>query len=226
MSRIFGVKVRAPVELSSRLLAGIYETWCRTMRWDVSGLASVYGLRDAGTLFVAALWHDELFPVTYLRTGFKLVTVVSQSRDGEILARTLERLDLATARGSSSRGGLKALLTARRMMQRQGLHGAVLTVDGPRGPRHKAKDGAVYLASVMQAPIVPVRAFCTRVKRFNSWDRFQLPLPGGTCRIVSGEPYTVEGELTPERLAEERTRLEQAMAAVEPAESATQGRGA
>jgi lysophospholipid acyltransferase (LPLAT)-like uncharacterized protein len=99
------------------------------------------------------------------------------------------------------------------MMQRLD-RDAVVTVDGPTGPRHQVKDGAVYLGYKAGAWIVPVRVHSSRVKRFErAWDRFQLPLPGALCRIIYGIPYKVE-ELHSETLTYERQRLQHALYAL------------
>jgi lysophospholipid acyltransferase (LPLAT)-like uncharacterized protein len=88
----------------------------------------------------------------------------------------------------------------------------VVTLDGPRGPRHKVKDGALFLAHRTGAPLVPVRAFARPCVRFNSWDRFALPLPFARVRLVFSDPYHIERDTLDEAaLAEERTRLESAM---------------
>lgn len=142
-----------------------------------------------------ALWHGELFPATaygHTLTG-RLVTFVSQSKDGEVIARVIERLGHTTVRGSSSRGGVKALLQAKRIMDRE-KRTAVFTIDGPRGPRHKAKDGAIFLAQRAGAKILPLRSFPQKATVFNSWDKFVLPWPFSRCHIYLGDPMEVTNE--------------------------------
>lgn len=161
---------------------------------------------------VIALWHDEMFPLIPNHEGEGMVCVVSQSRDGDLLARCLERFGFLTARGSSSRGGMRALVAAARQMKRHGV-GAIFTVDGPRGPRHKVKSGIIYLAVRADSPIVPVRAIMERRWIFHkAWDKFQLPWPFSRCRIVYGTPYRVQGSLDDPGLIErECLRLEEIM---------------
>lgn len=195
-------------------LGAIYKTWCSTLRYDVEGFDDVRGLLEAGRRIVYVLWHDELFAISYFGYAEKLhlVTVVSQSKDGEFLAQILKRLGLATARGSSRRGGLAALRAARRIMQEEGRH-AVLTIDGPKGPRHKAKEGAVYLAAKAGAVIVPIRCTLGRKHVFEkAWDRFQLPMPFTRARLVFGPAYELGAEpLAAENLPGELARMEQAL---------------
>ncbi|HKI80352.1 MAG TPA: DUF374 domain-containing protein, partial [Pseudodesulfovibrio sp.] len=102
----------------------------------------------------------------------QVVTFVSQSKDGEVIARVLEQIGHVTVRGSSTRGGVRALLQAKRIMEKQNRM-AVFTVDGPKGPRHKPKDGIIFLAQRAGAKIVPLRAYPVSKKVFDkSWDHF------------------------------------------------------
>ncbi len=197
-------------------IGSVYSLWCRTLRYtEVNREACVPLVREQIPL-VFALWHDELFAVPYKRDGWPIFTIVSRSRDGEFLARVLASQGLGTVRGSSSRGGLAALLRAAKLMQEERRH-ACITVDGPRGPRHVVKDGAIFLAHRVSSYIVPVRVYYSKAKVFRSWDRFQLPWPFSRVHMQYGDPYRVaEGELTPEVLKKERRALEEKFAALTP----------
>ncbi len=146
------------------------------------------------------------------------MTFVSQSKDGEIIARVLERIGHVTTRGSSTRGGVKALIKAARVMRDQ-KRMAVLTIDGPKGPRYEPKPGAIFLAKTAGALLVPVRAFPRRMHVFQkSWDRFELPYPFTPCPVRVGEPYALKNEKLDEKgLAEEAARLRERMLALGPA---------
>lgn len=193
----------------------LYRAWEASMRHEVRGWEAVARAKAEGRQVVFAHFHDETFCLPYLRLMHprqRYVAIVSQSSDGEIMAQLLQNLGLVTARGSKSRGGVKALILARKMMRDQGMIG-VVTVDGPRGPRHKVKEGAVYLAYKTGALLTPIRIHLSRKKIFEkAWDRFQLPWPGAKGRIVLGEPYELgQGELSEERLQQEQQRLENLM---------------
>ena len=199
------------------LIAGIFKLWTKTLRFEPHGdLHNLKRMTDAGQPLVLALWHGELFPATafgYTLTP-RLVTFVSQSKDGELIARVIERLGHATVRGSSTRGGVKALLQAKRIMEKE-KRMAVFTVDGPRGPRHKAKDGVIFLAQRAKAKIIPLRAYSCKATTFNSWDKFVLPWPFTRCPIYIGDPMEVTKEkLSKDVLARERKRLEERMLAL------------
>jgi hypothetical protein len=161
---------------------------------------------------IFALWHDELFSPSYLHRHEGVIAVVSSSQDGELLAQVLSRLGYQLARGSSTRNGMQAVRQVLEHMQRTKAD-AVLTVDGPRGPRHQVKEGAVYLAAKSGLPVVPVRVHMHPVKRFHkAWDKFQLPLPGARCIVYYGQPYTLESQkINSHSLRMERARLESAL---------------
>ncbi len=191
------------------LLHHVYRFWCRSLRYKEINRESIEQHTRRGKPVVLCLWHDEFFPLIYLKKDLNIIAVVSQSGDGQLLAGLLERMGLETARGSSSRGGVRALLGAARRMREAGLCGCV-TVDGPRGPRHKAKEGAIFLAKQADAPLVPIRLFMERTHVFGSWDRFQLPLPFSRVTMICADAYLVEADLQDAGgLAWECRRLEQ-----------------
>jgi lysophospholipid acyltransferase (LPLAT)-like uncharacterized protein len=165
--------------------------WCRSLHYILEGEQPINNLHQDNERVVYAIWHDELFPLCYLHRDEGIVAVVSASRDGEMLAQVLARLGYNLARGSSTRGGVKALIAASRVMKKEAKD-AVLTLDGPRGPRHQVKEGALYLAWRADAYLVPVRAKISSKKCFKSWDKFQLPLLGAVCHIHYGSPYKLE----------------------------------
>ncbi len=203
-----------PVSLYSAPMVALYKLWEASMRYEVRGWKGVEQARAQGKKLVFAHFHDETFCLPYLRHmgDCRFVAIVSQSSDGEVMARLLQGLGLVTARGSKSRGGVKALITTRKMMLKENMIG-VVTVDGPRGPRHKVKEGAVYLAHKCDALLVPIRIYIARKKIFKkAWDQFQLPFPGTHCRIIVGKPYGLEpGDLDDARLEEEQQKLEYQM---------------
>lgn len=209
-----------PLKLAP-FVAGLFKLWAGTIRFKIHGdWQSVFERNEGGEPFVITLWHGELFPVAAFgqsaSTGFALL--ISQSKDGEFISRVLERLGQTTVRGSSSRGGLKALLQTCRVMEKENRM-AVIAMDGPRGPRHKAKDGAIYLAQKSGAKIIPVRAYAKPKKVFGSWDKFILPMPFSRCDIYMGDFMEVTDEkLSKDVLAVEKLRLEKLMNNLGPVE--------
>ena len=113
----------------------------------------------------------------------------------------------ASSQTISSRGGTVALRQAAAAIQIKKLN-ACITLDGPRGPRHVIKNGALFLACHTKSLLVPVRAFNARAWRLKSWDRFQIPRPFSHTLTVFGEPYAYEALDTEEAsLAVEREKL-------------------
>jgi lysophospholipid acyltransferase (LPLAT)-like uncharacterized protein len=209
------MKISFDIAKLSPIIAWLFRLWVGTLRFEIIGDSQILiDKQKKGQALVIALWHGEIFPITAMGQKMKtnLVIFVSQSKDGEVIARVLERLGHVTVRGSSTRGGVRALLQAKRLMHRE-RRMAVFTIDGPKGPRHKTKDGIIYLAQRAEAKIVPIRAFPVRKKVFvKSWDRFILPFPFTRCPIYIGEPMEVTTEkLDKEVLKRERARLEERM---------------
>lgn len=201
-------------------LATLYRLWVRSIRYEVEPfMAFAEPLLRQGRPVMLAILHEELFALTGYGARFlfgRVATMASDSRDGELISQVLERIGYAVARGSSTRGGLKALQQLRKFMQ-QGRIG-VLTVDGPRGPRRKPKAGAVYMAQRAGAVLLPLRAECSSAWVFEkSWDHFQVPKPFCRCAVRFGPVLDFpEGKLSAEDIARETDRLEQALLGLLP----------
>ncbi len=163
--------------------------------------------REIGVIY--SLWHGRIFfPVYYLR-GQRTSVLASQSWDGELITGVLQILGQRVIRGSSSRGGARALVELCRRLEAG--QNVALTSDGPRGPRHRVQHGIIDLASRTGAPILPVVFGASIKKTFQSWDRFCLPLPFSRVALVFGPPVEVARDLSEEALEKKRRELEGAM---------------
>ncbi len=140
--------------------------------------------------FILAFWHSRILLLSYLHKGWDGLILVSQSDDGEIIARIVARQGHEPIRGSSSRGGLRALAGLIKKLKERP-RPAVIIPDGPRGPRFKVQPGIITLAKKTGYPILPVSYSAKTAKIFNSWDRFMVPLPGTACQIRYGVPLWV-----------------------------------
>lgn len=205
------MKIKIPPSIVSAVLYLVYRLMRLTLRIEPRGHEAVQEALAQGRLVVLAIWHNELFCLPHLKhltPDNSWVSIVSASKDGEILAGVLNRMGVHTARGSSSRAGVRALMGAVRLMKKERRLGAV-TVDGPRGPRHEVKDGALFLAAKADALVVPVRVSCSRKYVFHkAWDKFELPLPFSRCRVCLGEPYALGADkLDADSMAQERDIL-------------------
>lgn len=209
------MKIKPPPALVVPLAYGLVQAMLATIKFTEEGRDKVDLLTDNHEPVVFALWHDELFPLICVKRDLKLIAVISQSKDGEYLARFIQMFGARVARGSSSRGGVKALLQVSKAMQHERISSA-LTVDGPKGPRHKAKEGAVFIAARAKAKIVPLRVRMSNSYKFErAWDKFQLPLPFSRVHAIFGEPYSLPDEtIDAAFLARETLALEERLNAL------------
>jgi lysophospholipid acyltransferase (LPLAT)-like uncharacterized protein len=142
---------------------------------------------------VFLLWHEALLPLLWQHRDQGIAIVVSEARDGQYLSDLAATLGYAAVRGSSTRGGARALLGAVRELQAG--RSVAFTPDGPRGPRRELKPGVVAAAQRGGGVIVPIHAEADRAWRLHSWDRFMIPKPLARVRIAYGRPFQVaEGD--------------------------------
>jgi len=184
-----------------------------TLRWRVEGLHHLEAIRAAGRQPVMAFWHGRILPATFYFRRRGIVVITSENFDGEWIARIIERFGYGTARGSSSRGGLKAMLQLVRNMQ-QG-RAAGFTLDGPRGPARVAQPGALWLARTTGNPVLPFHLEASRAWALRSWDRTQIPKPFSDVALVVGEPMNVAVDSTDEQVEQARGELEARLGALE-----------
>lgn len=173
----------------ARLAPPVVGALARTWRYRQEGSDAWRALLGARRPFVVALWHDILLMPLWRHRGLGVVIMVSEARDGQYLADVAARFGFGAVRGSSTRGGPKALLGALRVLDQGGV--VAFTPDGPRGPRRVLKPGVVAAAQQAGVPIVPVHAVPDRAWRFRSWDRFCVPKPFARVRIGYAEPILV-----------------------------------
>jgi lysophospholipid acyltransferase (LPLAT)-like uncharacterized protein len=147
---------------------------------------------DARDVF--CFWHQGLLASACHFKGRPRTTIlISQSFDGELIARTIQRLGLLTARGSSSRGGAGGLRELARAIE--GGSCAVFPADGPRGPRYVLKPGAIKLAQMTRQRISSFHVLPERVWKLRSWDEFLIPRPFSRVVVVWGRPVFVGRDL-------------------------------
>lgn len=152
-------------------------------------------------------WHSRIYYFTYFGKGYDVFSMVSTSQDGEFIARTIQKMRMYTVRGSSTHGGKNALDCYTKII-RDGRHKAMITPDGPRGPRYKAKGGVTCLARSSGRPIVPISFSTTRGIFLPTWDLALLPLPFGKAIVTVGEPIYVSADASPQKLEELRIHVE------------------
>lgn len=184
-----------------------------TYHWRERGRAHLDAVEREGHRPIFAFWHGRILAATLYFRDRGIVVITSENFDGEWIARIIRRFGYGTARGSTSRGGARALVQLRRDLAEG--RPAAFTVDGPRGPAHVAQPGAVWLASATQQPIVPFHIEATEYWTVDSWDQHQVPKPGSTVAIAIGAPLYVAAKATEAQSEAARVELETTLTRLE-----------
>lgn len=174
--------------------------------------ASVARLRRERRPMVFALWHGDMLPLLFQHRGEGVSVLISEHRDGELIARVAESLGFRTVRGSTTRGASRALVGLAREL-RNG-HDIAVTPDGPRGPARSFAPGALIAAQRARAPVIAVGVGAKRAWRLASWDRFVIPKPFSSVRIVYSDPVLLD-VANPRAAAQETSRFQELMLEVE-----------
>jgi len=201
----------------SLLAAGYIRLVRWTSRIEFVGREQLERLDAAGAPVIAAAWHGRLLMLPYCWPSTPLPQVlISLHGDGEMIARTVERMAIDTVRGSTSRadkdrdkGGAAALRQLLRLL-RQG-RSVGLTPDGPRGPRMRASVGTITLARLSGAPLIPISFASSRRRLLGSWDRFHLALPFSRIVFTYGPPIAVPKDLDTAAEEQWRRRVEETL---------------
>lgn len=152
---------------------------------------------------IYAIWHADQFCVYGIRNNEKLNILVSNSADGEFITRIIHKMGMKTVRGSSARKGCVSSTLQLITKLKEGENVAIM-VDGPHGPLHKVKGGAIKLAQETGLPIVPLHWYSAEKTFFSlpSWDKMTTPI--GNCHIINlyGEPIYAKPDDKPEDIAQ------------------------
>jgi len=182
-----------------------------SLRWDVHGWENLEAAQKLDKRLVYAFWHSEIFAATWFWRKRGIVVMSGYNFDARFTANVIGRHGYEIARGSASRGGARALVGMVRAIQRG--HDTAFTIDGPRGPRHVAKAGAVMLAKASGAPILcfhiqPTRAWVFR----KSWDRTEIPRPFTRAAMFIAPPIVVAQNASE---AEQAAKLQEVQAVLD-----------
>lgn len=184
-----------------------------TYHWREDGAEHLVRITRDGRQPILALWHGRIFAATLYFRDRGIVAMTSENFDGEWVARLMGRFGYRAARGSTSRGGARALARLRREMA-DGFP-AAFTVDGPRGPARRAQPGAVWLAGATGNPIVPFHIEASRFWTVRSWDSHQVPKPGSEVAVAIGEPIDIPLSADGAAIEAGRQTVEQTLVALE-----------
>lgn len=180
----------------------------RTWRIRVVNGEYLADLRRTGRPFIFSLWHGQLLPLLWHHRRQGVKVLISEHRDGELIARTAESLGYGLIRGSSTRGADRALISLVRELQAG--NEVAITPDGPRGPPTTFAPGALVAAQRSGSFILPVAASADRAWRLRSWDRFMIPKPFARVTVAYATPTKVLAA-TARAAAEEGPRFRRLM---------------
>lgn len=200
-----------------RLLAWLAAQYMKfvylTTRWTVIRPPAFEAIRAAGGPFILCFWHNRLM---IIRPGLPrevpVHMLISAHRDGLLISRAIAHFGVATIAGSTSRGGLGALREMQRLLRAGKVVG--ITPDGPRGPRMRAKPGAIKAAQLSGAPVLPATCAFSRCRVLGTWDRFCFAKPFGKALIIWGEPIRVPRDADAAALERLRLKLEDDLNAI------------
>ncbi|MES2571777.1 MAG: lysophospholipid acyltransferase family protein [Verrucomicrobiota bacterium] len=191
----------------------IMRLWLRTVRFELIDRAGVLRVPPERPL-LWTFWHNRLFVMAYMYQRFfpgRLGSALaSASRDGEIISAVMSRFGIRAVRGSSSRGGGRALVEMKRAIEAGSI--MAITPDGPRGPRYHINPGVIKLAQITGGWVMPIHVVYSRFWQLGSWDGFMIPKPFSRARWIYGEPFYVAPdeplEAAQRRLTDEINRLQ------------------
>lgn len=187
--KAFSLRQRILLRVVPPIVAGTLKIILFTCRVELRGEENFRPALDRGDHLLAGIWHETLALAVHFMKNDGFHTLTSYSFDGEMAAKFVGQFGIKALRGSSSRGGMRALsqlATATKSIRVVGL-----TLDGPRGPRRVSKPGLAMLAADTQLPIYLIASAATRSWRLKSWDRFLLPKP--FSKII----YSIAGPIAP-----------------------------
>jgi hypothetical protein len=181
----------------------------KTLRIDRVGEENLTSVQKKSKNVIYAFWHGRMLILAFSHRWQRIHILISQHRDGEYIARIIGRLGFVSVRGSTTRGGTKAIFEMCEKVASG--YDVGVTPDGPKGPKFKVQPGTVYMAQRSGLPIVPITASAHKRWTLSSWDGFIIPKPFSRTVVMLGEPTYVPGESSPEELERIRIDLERKM---------------
>jgi lysophospholipid acyltransferase (LPLAT)-like uncharacterized protein len=183
-----------------------------TIRYEIEGWENYEKVIESGRLPIWPFWHERIFLSTLYFKDRGIVVITSKSKDGEYIARFIQRFGFGAIRGSSSKGAAKALIAMKRAMA-DGREMA-FTVDGPRGPRRQAKPGPVYLAKLTGNPILPFQLEPKSCWTLRTWDLLQIPKPFSRALLTIAPPFEVPHDASEDVVKEKVAEMQAALDAL------------
>jgi lysophospholipid acyltransferase (LPLAT)-like uncharacterized protein len=201
---------RMQIPIIAALVYSIIKIIGPTLRFEVLGRANMERNWAGKQPRIWAFWHRCIIPITWYGRNRGIVVMNTTAFDGQWTRKVIEWLGYGTAQGSSSRGGLRGLAVMAQRIK-EGVECA-FTIDGPRGPRYRAKVGPVLLARTAGTPIVVFHVAVDRGKTFErTWDHFLLPAPFARAILVSAPPIHVPQDADSETIRAKHQEMQKAL---------------
>jgi lysophospholipid acyltransferase (LPLAT)-like uncharacterized protein len=181
---------------------------------QISGSEHIEPYLDGSALCAPCYWHQHhvigsTLMRSWVRRGFKACFLVSGSVDGEVPARVARAWGAEVIRGSANRTGALALRDMQGMMKNG--YSIVTTADGPQGPQHEFKMGAILMARIAGIPVIPIACAADRAWYLNRWDKFMIPKPFSRVAIAIGEPCPIPKDAALDALEPYRAHVQAAV---------------
>jgi len=175
-------------------LSNAVNVLCKTLKFEYENKSVIDKLFDENKNFVIAFWHGTMLVPWFINRNKNFGALVSNSKDGDLLAKLLSKWNYKVARGSSHSGGKEALATLLNFTDKN--YSVAITPDGPTGPPHKMKAGAVVTAKKTGTPLVLLGINYTKKYILNSWDKFQIPKPFSKIYVIYSRPIFIDKNLS------------------------------
>ena len=209
------MRIRHPLLAKTAALLGAWglRLWMGTLRFRYYPLGEDVNphQKDLKNRYIYAIWHENILLPVHLYSRAKVWVLISRHADGQLLTELGRHLRLRLVRGSTSRGGIRALRELLRVGVRAHL---AITPDGPRGPRRQVQEGLIYMASRAGLQIIPTGFGYERPWRLRSWDRFAIPRPWCRATCVTGLPISVPAGAGKQELLEYQKLVNERLAQV------------
>jgi lysophospholipid acyltransferase (LPLAT)-like uncharacterized protein len=202
----YSFKQRAVIRLADWTFYLLIKLIGATVRFEIEGSENLEKIEADGRIPIYTFWHNRIFLATYFFRNRGIVVMSSPSFDAEYIKRFIRRFGYGAVRGSSTRGGVGALVKMIRLM-RDGLP-AGFSIDGPRGPKYVAKSGACMLAKKTGNPVMPFIVEAEKYWEIGSWDQLQIPKPFSRAKVIIAEPIYVRSDDDDEEIENKRALLQ------------------
>lgn len=185
--------------------------WMTSLRWTTIDKRHFFDARRRYGHVIVVFWHGQLLVPAFLGRNWGVHVLISESDDGEYVARLVSHLGFSAVRGSATRGGRGAL---RKLVRAGRTSHLAVAPDGPVGPRHKVHVGTIFLARMTGLPLLPIASAARWCCRASSWDRFEIPVPGSRVAVVAGEPIVLPADADGDARRQAQVRLEESLNAL------------